>query len=1044
MARDPPGDPMAIEKWKAALKACFTGRLQPNDVDDALRECHKGYRLPSRDLAILLLGSRLQNDANCDPLLLIYISYFLRSSFLEPADLLEALLELSPYHTRSSEDVPNRPKLRISRAAQESIFSLLTAPYVSGEHPRSAKESSRTFRVLLSYVQAYNAYETVQQIDNLDDQAPDPALVAAYEHLGAFLVILLNNINVRKHLIKAIPKGAKASISSSISHFTTTLSQWSAPTPIIQKLQVMLKMPPLVDQKQDGSLSFAAADIALEVQDIPRTNTRLAVYTYVNAALCHRPLVDDIHLLSFLQTRYGDDHQSMICDLIIGAFDALINVLHRHEPAHTILCHRSFVTNKLHNLISLLAISQPYQPGMTESCIQMAMSRIDTHPFPPLSSDSAGINETIRDVRQEFIQSCQLHQVISESTASAILNGAPLKLPTGPRPNKQSLLQQLVSNPQKADDLVNELDRMQGDAGTISGALVEAIRNFAISKETMSLKTICMAISRKLFLVDIILQHSRLNDILLPLCTYLNDWTHDEDQSELQPAYDDFATILLFTFALIHRYDVKITELESYDRESFIIKYLARQSQSRHMKDLSEDETKILGKWVKGLFAVDEKGESSGITDETMSGCSPQTFYLLVPTLFEQIVLACRSKHLAPNTLKGGLEFLLEPFLLPSLVGGCKWLADHARMGKDIDIVLSTLHKLLKPASISGDAHTMHTTILGCLYQTVRACLSELDKRMSNRKDIPQLIAALKPHAASQYSASALRSEEREWVSSAGTLRAAFSDLITQLTTWSNNSDMINIPTKYNHRMVEAVVEKYGADEVLKLIVDDIATQTAIGFGSWALDVATCLVCAPNLYNTLQTQSANGSRGSSMPMTSTLRQALKQRVEDASHLLSLEQGKTETLVRLSRLVDVQSTIIDMPLLNSMQINISTGDLMDGIDASAAADAAVAATALDTVEQAALDAATADFSAAIDQNLDLTGTGGDLNMGDAGDLNLNLGDDLFGGDSMNFDLDVGPAGGVGDGQNQQQQGGQNTEDDIFAGIDLGMMDDDFAF
>ncbi|KAF4551749.1 Mediator complex subunit Med5-like protein [Elsinoe fawcettii] len=1042
MARDPPDGPVATERWQAALRACFTRRLRPLDVDDALQECHKRHRLAGKNLAVLLLRCGIQTGSSCDPLLLTYTTHFLASLYLQPADLLEALLDFSPFKPQNSGTDVDK-KLLIPQPIQESIFALLSSPYVSGQWPKTEQESSRTFRALLAYVQAYNAFETVQQIDNPDDQAPDASLVAAYEHLGAFLVILLNNINVRKHLIKAIPKGAKANISSSISHFATTLSQWSHQSPINPKLQIILKMPPLVDQKQDGSSNFTAADIAMEVVDLPRTNSRCAVYAYVNAALCHRPLVDDVHILSFLQTRYGDDHQSMVCDLITGAFDALINVLHRHEPAHTILCHRSFITNKLHSLISSLAINQLYQPGMTESCIQLAVSRIDTHPFPPLSSDSAGINEVIRDVRQEFVLSCQLHQIISDGTASAIFNGTPPKPPGGARPNKQGLLNQLISNPQKADDLVNELDKMHGDAGTISAALVESVRHFAASKETMSLKALCTAVSRKLSFVDIILQHSRLTDFLLPLCTYLNDWAHDEDQSELQPAYEDFATILLFTFALIHRYDVSIAELESYDRESFIVKYLARHSQNKHVKDLTEDETKILGKWLKGLFAVDEKGESSGITDETMSGCSPQQFYLLVPTLFEQIVLACRSKHLASNTLKGGLEFLLEPFLLPSLVGGCVWLSNHALIGRDIEIVLSILLKLLKPASISGDAHTMHTTILGTLYQELRPCLNELDKRVPNRKDIPQLIATLKPHAASQYSATALRSELREWVSGGGTLKAAMSDLVTQLTTWSNNSDMINIPTKYNHRLVEAVVEKHGADDVLKLIIDNVSTQTAIGFGSWALDVATCLMCAPNPYNTFQTPSPAGSRASSMPMKLTLRQALKQRSEDARYLLSLEQGKAETLVRLARLVEVQSTLIDMPLLNSMQMNIPTGDLMDGIDTAAAADAAAAVTTLDTADQAALDAVAADFSAAMDQNIDLTGTGGDLNMGDAGDLNLSLGDDLFGGDSVNFDLDMGTSGGAGDGQNQPQ-GQQSTEDDIFAGIDLGMMDDDFGF
>ncbi|PNS20037.1 Mediator of RNA polymerase II transcription subunit 5 [Sphaceloma murrayae] len=1044
MTRDRPRDSDALEKWRTALTTCFVRRLRPSEVEDALDECQKSFRVSSSQLADLLVRSGARNEACCDPILPAYVSHFLKKSYLQPADLLLALLDTSPYKPRSAEQQDTLAKSGVSQAAHDSIFAFVSSPYASGEYPRSSTESVRTFRALLSYVQAYNAFETVQQIDNPGNQVPDMAFVAAFEHLGAFVVILLNNVKARRHLMKSIPKGAKSSIASSLNQFATTLSQWSQSS-VHQKLQAILRMPPLVEQNEDGSLNFTAAEIAMNVADIPRTNSRCGMYAYFNAALCHRPLVDDLHILSFLQTRYGEDHQGMISDLITGAFDALMNALHRHESPHMVMCHRSFITNKMHGLISSLAINHLYQPGMTDQCIQIAMTRIDTHPFPPLSSDSAGINDTIKDVRQEFVQACQAYQLISENTATAILGGAQLsKVPSTPRPNKNILIQQLISNPQKADDLINDLDRMYGDAGNISNALVEAFRHSAASKETISLKILCTSLCRKLSSVDIILQHARLSDLLHPVCSYLNDWTHDEDQSELQPAYEDFAAILLFVFSIVHRYEVGLAELDGYDRSSFIMRFLNGRASVKH--DLSSDEKKILGKWIKGLFAVDEKGESSGITDETMSGCSPQAFYLLVPSLFEQIILAVRSKALAPNTLKGGLEFLLEPFLLPSLIGGCEWLADHALANsKDADIALQIMHKLLKPVSISGDAQMMHTTILGTLYQSLRPRLTELDKRTANRKDIPQLIAVLKPHAASQYSTHSLRSEEREWLSASGTLRGSLSELITQLTTWSNNSDMISIPTRYTHRTVEAVVDKYGAEEVLKIMIDDVATQTAIGFGSWALDVVTSLICAPNRYNTFQMPSPNGARPSDVTEHCTIHEALKRRVTDSRFLLSLEQGKAETLIRLGRLVEAQSALIDMPLLNSMQLTIPTGDLMEGIDSAAVADAAVAASALETTDQATLDAAAADFSAAMDQTIDLSG-GSDLNMGDASDLGLNLGDDLFGGDSVNFDLSMDTSGGMVEGQPQQgQQAGQSNDDDIFAGIDLGIMgDDDFGF
>lgn len=49
----------------------------------------------------------------------------------------------------------------------------------------------------------------------------------------------------------------------------------------------------------------------------------------------------------------------------------------------------------------------------------------------------------------------------------------------------------------------------------------------------MSLRTLCNALSRRLPLVDVILQYAQPTDIVQPLCNMLNEWTHDEDQSAL-------------------------------------------------------------------------------------------------------------------------------------------------------------------------------------------------------------------------------------------------------------------------------------------------------------------------------------------------------------------------------------------------------------------------------------------------------------------------------------------------------------------------------
>ena len=119
-----------------------------------------------------------------------------------------------------------------------------------------------------------------------------------------------------------------------------------------------------------------------------------------------------------------------------------------------------------------------------------------------------------------------------------------------------------------------------------------------------------------------------------------------------------------------------------------------------------------------------------------MSQCPPQAFYMLVPILFDQSVLACRSNVLSIETMRGGLEFLLEPFLLPSLVGGISWLVKHSwEDHDDADILLQMLEKLLKPSGSSQDMQAMHRCILGIVSTPLVSSLQTLISRRPEKSD---------------------------------------------------------------------------------------------------------------------------------------------------------------------------------------------------------------------------------------------------------------------------------------------------------------------
>lgn len=261
---------------------------------------------------------------------------------------------------------------------------------------------------------------------------------------------------------------SRARLVTALSSFAALLGQWSS-SQIAPRLQMITRTPPLTEGKPD----FSMAEIASAVIDLPISNSRVGLYTYLNAALSARPLTDDLSLLNYLHAKYPNDTQSLIVDLIVASFDVLANALHQHQPPHIILGYRSFIANKVPLLLLSLQTSL-YPPLTAQICIQMAMGRVDVHPFPPLSSESDGINEVLKSSRLEFLQACSLHQLGTEPAFSSAIGEATLSINArGNRYSKDTLTSQCSANVYRAEELIRELEGMQGNAGAISGAIVE-------------------------------------------------------------------------------------------------------------------------------------------------------------------------------------------------------------------------------------------------------------------------------------------------------------------------------------------------------------------------------------------------------------------------------------------------------------------------------------------------------------------------------------------------------------------------------------------
>lgn len=168
----------------------------------------------------------------------------------------------------------------------------------------------------------------------------------------------------------------------------------------------------------------------------------------------------------------------------------------------------------------------------------------------------------------------------------------------------------------------------------------------------MTLKLLCSQLAKKPLSLDVMLLFEKPITILQPLCELLENWKYEEDQGEYQPVYEEFGSVMLLLFAFVYRYNLSTLDLGIRSSDSFVAKLLNNGQLGRALDELTDQERGHLDGWIHGLFGTG----AGGLGDELMSSCPPQEFYLLVATLFQNIVLALGTGFLSEESLKTGLE----------------------------------------------------------------------------------------------------------------------------------------------------------------------------------------------------------------------------------------------------------------------------------------------------------------------------------------------------------------------------------------------------
>ncbi|KAK0313445.1 hypothetical protein LTR01_001701 [Friedmanniomyces endolithicus] len=996
------------KRWQLAFTNALHRRVGADELKGPLRELMQRHKLSGEAIARMLIGLRARKSGSDDPLLFAYARLLLSEGHMGTGDLLLALLATSELakengNTRSKRTTSGLP------TCEERILLLLAELHLSGALPLEAARVHRTTSALVRWLRVVHERECNAQIESAGLHALDMLAYGTYEALASLAASVFGKPSFKSVDLQPWWEGRRTAVVREMRNFDVHVLQWMQ-SQWAGRIQALTLVPPFVEVGEDGRPVLVQQQIlqTLAQEDVtPTAQSRAGLYIWLNACLCSKPIMDDLGILGYLQTRYNGDNQMLTMHLLFASFDVLTNHVLSARPAHEVKVVRSFTCNKLPLLLALLASFMGQI--ILETCLQSAFLLIVMDPIPPISAGSLEVTDVLKRTRLEFLQACMLHGVVSESTIALILQEPPLGLPKVPKYTKENLLNQCTNNVGRLESLTAELQSMRGNAGAVSLCIVGLIGTLCTSKDTMSLKSVCSILIKQVENMDIVLQYTQPTTLLVPLCMLLKDWVHDQDQSEFTPAYEEFASILLFTLAVLHRYRLTSEELGMSGMGVFIFDILGESSTSPSLSDFSHEQSQQLAKWLEGLFATDDQGETSGISDEVMRQCPPQAFYHLVPVLFEQSVMACKANHLSPAILKNGLELLLEPFLLPSLVGGLKWVIgrsweDH----NDVEILLQILEKLLRPSSSSAETQAMHRAVMDILRKrpekTVAAGLSTL----------------LRQYVDSTGSSTSNKAEIEKWAA-AGDMTHDMRHVVKGLISWAANVTP-TAPPQYQHQMIVTMHDISGPRRITDALWS-LMRETEYPTLATALDVCTSIICAPHF------------------VSNTLRQQLALEVSDTESLLKMSMSQASTLVRLHLSVESQLVVHQLEIPFPLPQQQSTDQLMQDLGLSGSAIGADVGQVDNSAQ--ALQMTDDDLQAAMEQPLSMDGvTVPAMPSLEPVDVQLEQAQGFFGDLGMNLEHQALQ-------NNVTSMGGQTAEDDIFAGLDLSggmgdLVEDDFNF
>ncbi|KAF7503950.1 hypothetical protein GJ744_002975 [Endocarpon pusillum] len=916
---------MSRSKWEQFIRRCLLHRTHGDEFRELAEFMNEKYQISGRLLIQIIVNCRQAFSISSDPLIPQYIRAGITSGLSKTSDVLYVLIQnwnsVSPERGLSAESKQpgclSSPDAIIINDLALIVASNATS-HNSSEIRRSLSFTSRWLLALIEWISGDGENRSYLAILTLLEALGILFASIASTEQGILLLGSQDDPDLKQLVVEALDTVLPLLTSISIQlhsrldmiqkHFH--LFRTGFPKEVTQPMQNVQQTP--------ETLQFEA-----NIVDDSNVHARASLYIYLNGALCGRPMLDDSSLISYLNVRFAGDHVSMFIDIIVAAFDVLSNGQARSEGEQAINLYRSFLANRLPPILCLISTSS-LEPVPVNLCISQALGRIDLGAFP-LSAYDMGGRSSLAGVRQEFLFACALHRLIPEAGVEDLLGEKPMQsLPSHGLYEKDQLVQQISANAQRAEQLIKEIELMEGNAGAIVAAIIEVMHSHCRNRDTVPLKDLCNLIVRKPPVIDVMALFRSPGYILSPLCSLLDNWNWDELHGESQPVYEEFGAILLLVLTAASRYELTCSEIGATSISSFIRQLFQLEANEQSLDDLDEPKRKHLGNWIAALFVADS------LSDELTSSCSPHDFYKLVPTLLHQSLEACASGKLNIETLKSGFDYLLEPFLLPSLVVSLQWLATHLwQTTSGTKITLPLVSSLIKRPS-SSEAREIHQTVLSMVADPLYLQLQAIADNDPQKRVALAIAEALNPYLRHNWRVNWKSEDLQPLTASPGGLLISICQMFHQLLDWSTSLEVNANPPKFTFKVVSAALHLHGAPKVLLVYLKETKSLVGTEKLEAGLDMLTSIICAPFADTYASTHCLS------------FRDALK--IQHANLVKTLKAGDTlfaEVVVRLHRKVEAfsaaapqQEMAIDAS--NAIDQEISNIDLQN-INLEAAAE-----------------------------------------------------------------------------------------------------------